>query len=534
MPRRRPVVRFMKPTKGSHQASTIPSNPRTSSDEWSDASDPTRAAEDDTDVDETYLFNPAMPTLAQNSTIPSLFTNPPFLKDPLTTVTSEAQDAVVEQCLPFMSGAPVADDEDDADPETLTPNARGVPRLLRQKHVEFLEGALGKLPAGFMGMDATRPWMLYWALNGLMLLGEDISVYRERVIYTLAPMQNPDGGFGGGHGQMSHCASTYAAVLSLALVGGEDAYDMIDREAMWRFYARVKQPDGGFALCVGGEEDVRGAYCAMVVITLLDLPLLLPADAPAQDGADATFLTGLPEYLASCQTYEGGISASPGREAHGGYAFCAMACLSLIDVPHRILPQYLDMATLTSWLSARQYSPEGGFSGRTNKLVDGCYSHWVGGCFPILEAALTGPTSGSSDNAQNVSRSLYSREGLIRYILCCCQQEIGGMRDKPEKPADSYHTSYILSGLSSAQNKYATIYTPSQKGEETSPLSAAFHWSVTELPSTPEHSLNSDSEGVDGGLFGPEDRVGVVHPIFVMPWGVGEAMRKYYEGKRGV
>lgn len=28
----------------------------------------------------------------------------------------------------------------------------------------------------------------------------------------------------------------------------------------------------------------------------------------------------------------------------------------------------------------------GGFKGRTNKLVDGCYSWWVGGCFGLLDA----------------------------------------------------------------------------------------------------------------------------------------------------
>ena len=34
-------------------------------------------------------------------------------------------------------------------------------------------------------------------------------------------------------------------------------------------------------------------------------------------------------------------------------------------------------------------SMHGGFQGRTNKLVDGCYSFWQGGAFPQLEAALT-------------------------------------------------------------------------------------------------------------------------------------------------
>lgn len=45
-------------------------------------------------------------------------------------------------------------------------------------------------------------------------------------------MQNPTGGFGGGHGQMSHSASSYAAVLTLAMVGGSEAYRLIDRRGM--------------------------------------------------------------------------------------------------------------------------------------------------------------------------------------------------------------------------------------------------------------------------------------------------------------
>ena len=30
---------------------------------------------------------------------------------------------------------------------------------------------------------------------------------------------------------------------------------------------------------------------------------------------------------------------------------------------------------------------EGGFQGRTNKLVDGCYSFWVGALLPLIQAA---------------------------------------------------------------------------------------------------------------------------------------------------
>ena len=37
------------------------------------------------------------------------------------------------------------------------------------------------------------------------------------------------------------------------------------------------------------------------------------------------------------------------------------------------------------WAAQRQGSVEGGFNGRTNKLVDGCYSFWQGGLFPLLQ-----------------------------------------------------------------------------------------------------------------------------------------------------
>lgn len=96
--------------------------------------------------------------------------------------------------------------------------------------------------------------------------------------------------------------------------------------------------------------------------------------------------------------------------------------------------RYLDMPRLISWLSSRQYAPEGGLSGRTNKLVDGCYSHWVGGCWPLIEAAIHGPTkTTSTETPSSAVGDLYSREGLVRYILCCGQDQTkrGGMRDKP-------------------------------------------------------------------------------------------------------
>ena len=47
---------------------------------------------------------------------------------------------------------------------------------------------------------------------------------------------------------------------------------------------------------------------------------------------------------------------------------------------------------------------EGGFQGRTNKLVDGCYSFWVGALLPLIQAVQqqSSPTSTSGDYPRRV------------------------------------------------------------------------------------------------------------------------------------
>ena len=179
--------------------------------------------------------------------IDPLYTAEPPIADALVSVTSEAQDKTVEMCLPLLA----------AEDSSVEYNAHGVPHLHRQRHIAYLESTLGNLPAPFVAADASRPWCMYWALNGLSMLGADVSKFSEGLIATARHMQNEAGGFGGGFGQRSHLATTYAMVLSLAIVGGEPAYDIIDRRAMWKWLSALKQPDGGFQMSLGGEVDVR-------------------------------------------------------------------------------------------------------------------------------------------------------------------------------------------------------------------------------------------------------------------------------------
>ncbi|KAF4834105.1 Protein farnesyltransferase subunit beta [Colletotrichum siamense] len=426
----------------------------------------------ESDVDEEFIDYESEPEPSaasqHNPAVPALFTTPPPVRDALPTATSKLQDDTLRQCLPFLAADPGSTAANPAR------NAHGVPALLRDNHVKFLEKQLGRFPAPYVAADASRPWFLYWSLNALALLGYDTAVYRDDLIATVRTMQNlPGGGFGGGHGQNSHLATTYAVVLALAIVGGEDAYEVIDRRAMWRWICSLKQRDGGIQMTLGGEVDVRGAYCAAVIVTLLNLPLELSTDSPAWTPERPTLFTGLADY----------------------------------------------------------YAPEGGFSGRTNKLVDGCYSHWVGGCWPLIDAVLKGASeleeeeTAAADQQQKQQQSrttpaegsLYSREGLIRYILCCGQDcsKRGGLRDKPSKPSDAYHTCYVLSGLSSAQHRWDLTYVNEDE---------------TILPE-PKWVVSPCAEGAQ--IFDEEDRVGTIHPVYTIPQESVDDMKAYFAARQG-
>ena len=104
--------------------------------------------------------------------VPSLFTSPPLLQDSLQTETSFNQETTVIECLPYLTRNAVRSDAEIG--------ASGIPSLKRQLHVDFLLCSLEEKPNVYVGFDASRPWVVYWALSGLCLLGEDVTPYRER------------------------------------------------------------------------------------------------------------------------------------------------------------------------------------------------------------------------------------------------------------------------------------------------------------------------------------------------------------------
>ncbi|CAH1975928.1 unnamed protein product [Acanthoscelides obtectus] len=331
-----------------------------------------------------------------------------------------------------------------------------LPELLKEQHKKYLCETLFYLPSVYECLDSSRPWLCYWILHPLSLLGVRIDDRRKSSIAKfINKCQSPDGGFAGGPGQYPHLASTYAAILALAILGTEESLNIINRQKLKEFMRSMKQPDGSFAMHIGGEIDIRGAYCAATVASITGI--LTPE-----------LFEGTAEWIVSCQTYEGGFAGAPGMEAHGGYSFCGMSALVILQKGHLIDEQAFlsHKSSLQRWIVQRQMKLEGGFQGRTNKLVDGCYSFWQGGTFPLIYSLLD--KAGNSPNDH-----LFDERALQEYLLICCQNPTGGLIDKPGKHKDVFHTCYTLSGLSVAQrflNKKRVLGSYRNELIETHPL----------------------------------------------------------------
>lgn len=241
------------------------------------------------------------------------------------------------------------------------------------------------------------------------------------------------GGFSGGPGQLPHLAASYAAVMSLAIISerypevltllsvetsarddGVVTETSIIRElSNWMstlFVPASKDSSnsnnidnpfatslvaclmaGSFSMHTGGESDIRASYTVATISSLLRFPREWTSPY-----INATSIG----FIRRCYTYEGGVACSPlSPEAHGGYASLGLAALMLWDAEEVEAPSTCNFDTLSArltppsapyhdlgrWLSARQCSWEGGFNGRTNKLVDSCYSFWVGAAVALYE-----------------------------------------------------------------------------------------------------------------------------------------------------
>ncbi|PBK99419.1 terpenoid cyclases/Protein prenyltransferase [Armillaria gallica] len=420
--------------------------------------------------------------------------------------------------------------------------------LQKTKHMQWLVRNLAQgFPARYISQDASQPWLMFWTLQAFSVLGVSLDPgNKQRAIDTILAWQHPDGGFGGGPGQAAHLLPTYAAVCALAIAGRpgpRGGWDQIDRVKMAQFFMSLKQPDGSFLVAHHAEVDMRGIYCLLVVATLLDL--MTPE-----------LVDGTADFVRSCQTYEGGFASAsqpyfgedgsllksprpPLGEAHGGYTFCALASWVLLQPMSDEKLDNIDETNLLRWLVQMQgvEIELGGFKGRTNKLVDGCYSWWVGGAFSLLEA-IHGHHHSSPPHEEekyeegddgwiDMDESLLNREALQQYILLAGQHPVGGLRDKPPKSADAYHTLYCLAGLSAAQHR---VFPLEKKFEE---LHSGWKGSdeSTRKKVFSEALCWQEDEAGSKFVGGKANRVNASHPLFNLTVTHSSAIMRYFYGQ---
>lgn len=354
----------------------------------------------------------------------------------------------------------------------ITANAR----LDRRSCIEYCLDGLQSLSKYYSNLDCSRTWICYWILNSLLLLNAEAFITEQMksdIIHFIKKCQCINGGFSGGPQQSSHIASSFGAVMTLIMIGNETSFSTIDRLSFYKFLMRNKQKDGSFSVNFGGEIDIRGVYCGLACAAILNI-------------LDKKLCSKTLIWLSNCQTYEGGFSQEPNDESHGGYAYCGIAAIIIIltHFPGFYYEMNVNVENLIRWQVFKQMQFEGGFCGRTNKLVDSCYSFWVGAVFPMIDILksicqcfdiqkLSSLDSKSKENEMvegkndnfgdllekkieitiemNENNCLFHSLQLQKYILICGQHRDGGIRDKPPKSADYYHTCYGLSGLSIAQ-----------------------------------------------------------------------------------
>jgi hypothetical protein len=173
--------------------------------------------------------------------------------------------------------------------------------LLRDKHEAYLHTIWDTtLRPSFVTLESSRPWLIYWCLQGLDLLGRwpthNAALSDNTMTCTLETLRrcfthcnvtlpcrvvNGDfilsrisheneegaptstltlaaGGFGGGPDQMPHAATTYAAVLALSILANTTTTN--NRVAIGRkqCHPEIAQRDSTGALSLVGQTARRG------------------------------------------------------------------------------------------------------------------------------------------------------------------------------------------------------------------------------------------------------------------------------------
>ncbi|KAI0136205.1 prenyltransferase and squalene oxidase [Xylariales sp. AK1849] len=381
------------------------------------------------------------------------------------------------------------------------------------RHIRYWQRCYKSLlPHHYTPNDSNRLALGYFILAALDLLSSPSSppslippTDRARLRAWVLSLQHRSGGFCGsphhvlpelftrGYGgelrlptpnnpENANIAATYFALLLLGILAddsekdAQETYRDVDREATLRWMQRLQRPDGSFGEIVkedgtiGGGRDMRYCHMASTIRWILR----------GNEGAESLDfnIDGFVAHIRGSQAFDGGLGEASVGESHAGYAYCAVAALSNLDIaaqdrerPNRYLKAGIpDMEALLHWLVCRQFAylghteeddeestsapPDGdfsmpdvatlsikdfaltGFSGRLNKVADTCYAWWVTGTLRILIPALPQSAITCIDRASGRA-----------FLLEKTQHVIGGFGKHVEGPPDIYHSYLGLAAL---------------------------------------------------------------------------------------
>ncbi len=286
--------------------------------------------------------------------------------------------------------------------------------LYVSKHLNYLQNldkTRDKNSIGFYFNEHLKVSALYWGCSALNLLNNLSSHNKSETINFLLKCQNPNGGFGGSIGQDSHITSTHYALLTLAQF---NSLNLISAEQIANYIKSLQNSDGSFKGDEYAETDSRFSYCAVAILKIIN-----------KLNENYINIPKATEYVLSCQNFDGGFGSIPGAESHGAYCF---TCIGFLSVTNQL--NLINKFETGKWLAERQ-THLGGFNGRPEKLPDVCYSWWV-----LSSMSMIG------------TESFFNKELLIKFILECQDEELGGIGDRPGNYHDVFHTFFGLCGLS--------------------------------------------------------------------------------------
>ncbi|KAK5736671.1 Rab geranylgeranyltransferase [Elasticomyces elasticus] len=301
-------------------------------------------------------------------------------------------------------------------------------KLVVDKHVAYIQSLdTRRDELEYHLTEHLRIGGIYWGLTALHLLGQPDALPRDGLVEYVLSCLHESGGFGAAPGHDAHILYTGYSVQILTMIDGFDALEekmQGGKEKIAKFIANLQQPDGRFAGDEWGETDTRFLFSALYTLSLLGyMPHQRPDEPPIVDVPAAT------AHIKACHNFDGGFGVAPGAESHSGQVFTCVGALTVAGE----LDSYLGEEgkdRLGAWLSERQLG-SGGLNGRPEKLVDVCYSWWVGASLAMIDRL-----------------HWLDKEKLTAFILQCQDPEEGGIADRPEDMVDVFHTVFGVAGLS--------------------------------------------------------------------------------------